>query len=194
MTFQTVVKIIAQQNGLFADFSPKPLENKPGNGFHINISVKSSYDTDHTNYMIAGILNKIADMTAFLNSTESSYRRFGSNKAPKYISWSGENRSQLIRVPAAIGEYHRIELRSPDPSANTYLVFALMIYAILDGIQNKPELPAPADINLYKADANTLSNFIQLPVNLKSACSIAANSDFIKKYIPNAILDIYCNQ
>ena len=194
MTFQTVVKTIARRNGLCADFSPKPLENRPGNGFHINISVKSSYDTDSMKYLIAGILDKVADMTVFLNSTESSYRRFGSSKAPKYISWSSENRSQLVRIPAAIGEYRRVELRSPDPCANTYLVFTLIIYAILDGMKNKLEPPAPLDINLYKADANTLANLKQLPRNLKSACAVAANSHFIKKYIPDAILDIYCNQ
>lgn len=194
MTFQTVVKTIARRNGLCADFSPKPLENKPGNGFHINISVKSSYDADNMNYMIAGILDKVADMTVFLNPAESSYRRFGSNKAPKYISWSSENRSQLVRIPAAIGEYRRVELRSPDPAANTYLIFALIIYAVLDGIENKPELPAPADINLFNADVNTLANFKQLPGSLKSACAIAANSSFIKKNIPGAILDSYCNK
>ena len=194
MTFQTVVKTIARQNGLYADFSPKPLENEPGNGFHINISVKSKYDADNMNYLIAGILDKIADMTVFLNSTESSYHRFGSSKAPKYISWSRENRSQLVRIPAAIDEYRRVELRSPDPSANTYLVFALIIYAFLDGIENELELPAPADINLYKADPNILANFKQLPDNFKSACAAAANSNFIKKYIPDAILNIYCNQ
>ena len=194
MTFQTVVKTIARRNGLYADFSPKPLENKPGNGFHINMSVKSTNDTDHMKYLIAGVLDKVTDMTVFLNSTESSYRRFGSNKAPKYISWSSENRSQLVRIPAAIGEYRRVELRSPDPSANTYLVFALIIYAVLDGIEHKLEPPAPADINLYKADADTLANFKQLPGNYKSACTIAANSNFIKKYIPDTILDIYCNK
>ncbi len=197
MTFQTVVKTIARRNGLCADFSPKPLENRPGNGFHINISVKSSYDIDdldNMNFLIAGILDKAADMTVFLNSTEDSYRRFGSSKAPKYISWSRENRSQLVRIPAAVGEYRRVELRSPDPSANTYLVFALIIYAVLDGIEHKLELPAPADINLYQTDANTLANFKQLPGNYKSACTAAANSNFIKKYIPDAILDIYCNK
>ena len=194
MTFQTVVKTIAGLNGIFADFSPKPLENKAGNGFHINISVKASDGTNNMNSMIAGILDKISDMTVFLNPTANSYKRFGSNKAPKYISWSSENRSQLIRVPAAIGIYRRAELRSPDPSANTYLAFALMIYAALEGIQNKLVLPPPADINLYKADDSTLKNFKQLPKDFKSACTVAANSDFIKKYIPNAILNIYCNQ
>lgn len=194
MTFQTVVKTIARRNGLFADFSAKPLEDKPGNGFHINISVKSSDGTDTMNYLIAGILDKVEDMTIFLNPTENSYQRFGINKAPQYISWSSENRSQLVRVPAAIGEYRRAELRSPDPSANTYLAFALIIYAILDGIQNKLELPTPADINLYKADEATLANFRQLPKDFRAACVVAANSDFIKKHIPKTILDIYCKQ
>ena len=194
MTFQTVVKTVAQRNGLFADFSPKPLADKPGNGFHINMSVKASDNVDNMNYMIAGILNKIADMTVFLNTTENSYQRFGSNKAPRYISWSSENRSQLVRIPAAVGEYRRAELRSPDPSANTYLAFALMIYASLHGIQNKIELPPPADMNLYKADAATLATFKQLPGDLNTACMLAVNSSFIKEHIPAAILDIYCNR
>ena len=194
MTFQTVVKTIAGLNGLFADFSPKPLENKAGNGFHINMSVKSSDGADNMDYMIAGILERISDMTVFLNPTANSYKRFGCNKAPKYISWSSENRSQLIRVPAAVSVYRRAELRSPDPSANTYLAFALMIYAVLEGIQNKSKLPSPVDINLYKADNDTLTNFKQLPEDFESACAVAANSDFIKKYIPGTILDLYCGQ
>ena len=194
MTFQTVVKTVARRNGLYADFSPKPLEDKPGNGFHINMSVKSSDNSENMNFMIAGILAKVAEMTIFLNPLESSYQRFGNNKAPRYISWSSENRSQLVRVPAAVGEYRRAELRSPDPAANTYLAFALMIYASLYGIQNKLELQDPADINLYKADADTLAKFEQLPENLKSACSLANNSDFIKEHIPRAILEIYCNK
>lgn len=194
MTFQMVVKTVARRNGLYADFSPKPLEDKPGNGFHINISVKSSDNVDNMNFMIAGILAKVAEMTIFLNPLESSYQRFGNNKAPRYISWSSENRSQLVRVPAAVGEYKRAELRSPDPAANTYLAFALMIYASLYGIQNKLELQDPADINLYKADADTLAKFEHLPENLKSACSLANNSDFIKEHIPGAILELYCNK
>ena len=84
---------------------------------------------------IAGVLDKICDMTAFLNPTENSYLRFGENKAPGYVSWSSENRSQLVRIPAAVGEYRRAELRSPDPTANPYLAFALIIYAGLHGIK-----------------------------------------------------------
>lgn len=192
MTFQTIVRTVAHRNGLFADFSPKPLENGPGNGFHINMSVKASDDSDNLHYMIAGILDKIEDITVFLNPTEQSYHRFGNHKAPKYISWSSENRSQLIRIPAAVGEYRRAELRSPDSMANPYLAFTLMIYAGLYGIENKLELPMVADINLFKAGEETLKKYKKLPQDLKSACKIAENSDFIKKHIPASILNIYC--
>lgn len=191
MTFQTVVKTVARRNGLFADFSAKPLENKPGNGFHINMSVKSD-DKNDICYMIAGVLDKADQMTAFLNPSENSYERFGQNKAPKYVSWSSENRSQLVRIPAAIGEYRRAELRSPDPTANPYLAFTLMIYAGLYGINHKLDLPPVADFNLYKTDAETLSEYKQLPRTLEDACKLASNSEFIKQYIPSAISDIYC--
>ena len=194
MTFQTIVKTVARRNGLYADFSPKPIKNQPGNGFHINMSVKPNESSENLCYMIAGILEKSEEMTAFLNPTENSYARFGQNKAPAYISWSSENRSQLVRVPAAIGEYRRAELRSPDPGANPYLAFALIIYAGLYGIQNKLPLPDVNNINLYKADSETLKKFKKLPENLETACKIAAESEFIKEHIPAAILDIYCNR
>ncbi len=194
MTFQTVVKTVAHRNGLYADFSAKPLDNEPGNGFHINISVRPNDNSRNLYYVIAGILEKVEEMTVFLNPNENSYKRFGQNKAPGFISWSNENRSQLVRIPAAIGEYHRAELRSPDPAANPYLAFALIIYAGLYGLQNKSGMPAVANINLYKADAETLAKFRKLPQDLSSACRIAAASEFIKAHVPAAILDIYCNQ
>lgn len=194
MTFQTVVKAIALRNGLYADFSPKPLHHQPGNGFHINISVKSAYDQDCMNSMIAGILDKASEMTLFLNPLENSYERFGQDKAPRYISWSSENRSQLVRVPAALGEYRRAELRSPDPAANSYLAFALLIYASMYGIKENLELPEPADLNLFKAPIEVLANFRQLPGNLPAACQEAKNSSFIKKCIPKAITELYCSR
>ena len=194
MTFQTVVKTVCRRNGVYVDFSPKPIEGKPGNGFHINISVKPCEGTDNLASIVAGILYKVIEMTAFLNPTEDSYKRFGMDKAPKYVSWSRANRSQLVRIPAAVGEYRRAELRSPDPTANPYIAFTLMIYAALFGLEKNPSLPEPADINLYKADPKTLAAFPKLPDDLSSACRIAAASDFIKEHIPSAILDIYCNQ
>ena len=158
------------------------------------MSVKPCDDPDNLYYMIAGVLDKVVDMTAFLNPTEASYQRFGNHKAPGYVSWSSENRSQLVRIPAAVGEYRRAELRSPDPLANPYLAFALMIYAALSGLENKMPMPEAANINLYKADAQTLTRFRKLPGTLDAACRFAAESDFIKAHIPAAILDIYCHQ
>ena len=192
MTFQTVVKTIARRNGLCADFSPKPIPGKPGNGFHINISIKNDNNHILLPYMIAGILKYVQDMTVFLNPLESSYERFGSNKAPKYISWSSENRSQLIRIPAATGKYRRAELRSPDPTTNPYLAFALIIYAGLYGIQNKLDLPPVSDINLYKADEITTRQYQKLPDSLAEAKAAALKSTFIAKHLPESIISIYC--
>lgn len=191
MTFQTVVKTVAGRNGITADFSAKPLKGKPGNGFHINISVKPNDNEENMKNLLAGILDKAVEMTAFLNPTESSYDRFGENKAPGYVSWSKENRSQLVRIPAAVGEYKRIELRSPDPTANPYIAFALIIYAGLYGMKNKPELPEESNINLYKADEETLKKYKKLPSSLEAAKKIASESDFIKAHIPSEILNIY---
>ena len=193
MVFQRVARTVANLNGLEADFSAKPLEKMPGNGFHINMSILPFESEKVFRQMIAGILENVCAMTAFLNPTGNSYRRLGQRKAPGYISWSPENRSQLVRIPAAVGEYRRMELRSPDPTANPYIAFALMIYAGLDGIGKKAELPEPVNINLFRADAETLSEFRELPVNFDEAKNIAAESEFIRSHIPDRILDIYCS-
>ena len=192
-TFQRVVKTVANRNGLCADFSPKPLPHAPGNGFHINMSLRS-FDDEKFGHMIAGILANIQAMTAFFNPSEDSYRRLGSNKAPGYVSWSAQNRSQLVRIPAAMGEYRRAELRSPDPGANPYLAFALMIYAGLDGIKNRLPLPEPADLNLYRAAPDVLARFERLPESYAEACKAAAASAFIRKHVPERILEIYCGK
>lgn len=191
MTFQTVVKTVARRNGLYADFSPKPLDENAGNGFHINVSVKPGGE-DELKYMIAGILEKAPAMTVFLNPSDNSYKRLGKLKAPRYVSWSEENRSQLVRVPAASGEYRRAELRSPDPTSNPYIAFALMIRAGLYGIENKLELSEALDVNLYKADEKVLSKLQRLPSTLKDAKVIAMTDDFIKANIPKKILQIFC--
>ena len=115
-------------------------------------------------------------------------------KAPRFVSWSRENRSQLVRIPAASGEYRRAELRSPDPAANPYIAFALMIWAGLYGIQNAPALPAPVDLNLYRADEATTKNLKALPSSLESAKAAAVADEWIKKRIPEKILNLYCKK
>lgn len=193
VTFQTVVKTIAARNGLHADFSPKPLADKPGSGLHINISVNGGKGENMV-YMIAGVLNKISDMTVFLNPAEQSYRRLGSHKAPKYISWSGDNRSQLIRIPAASGEYRRAELRSPDPTANPYIAYTLLIYAGLLGIREQLELPAASNVNLFTAEPKILSKYAQLPRTLAEAAALARKSDFLRAHLPEPLIKAYCKE
>ena len=194
ITFHAVVKTIAARNGLYADFSPKPLPHQPGSGQHINISVKAQDGTDVLPFVIAGILDTISDMTLFLNPCESSFQRLGSDKAPGYVSWSSENRSQLIRIPAAEEKNRRAELRSADPAANPYISFALLIYAGLHGIKNQLPLPAPADFNLYTAPADVLAAYQRLPMTLTGATATAAASGFIKNHLPEKVISAYCQR
>lgn len=192
MTFQTVVKTVAHRNGLFADFSAKPIEGAPGNGFHINCSAKPDTNEAILNSMVAGILEKALPMTVFLNPSDASYKRLGQMKAPKYISWSKENRSQLIRIPAAKEEYRRAELRSPDPAANPYIAFALIIRAALYGIENKLKLPEAVNENLYRTDEKTTKNLKKLPKTKEEAKKEAASDAWIREQIPGEILELYC--
>ena len=194
MTFQRVVKTVAQRNAMAADFTPKPLADAPGNGFHINMSLRPLDREALFSHMIAGILKNVRSMTAFLNPTEASYERLGRHKAPQYVTWSHENRSQLIRIPAAAGEYRRLELRSADPTANPYLAFALMVYAGLAGIRENLPLCPPADFNLYTADRDTLSRFEKLPESYQEACDAAVASAFVRDRVPAGILAIYCEK
>lgn len=194
VTFLSVVKTIAARSGLYADFSPKPLGGKPGNSFHINISAESlSGGGDITSFAIAGILNRISDMTAFLNTSDSSYERLGKFKAPRFITWSRENRSQLIRIPAASGKYKRFELRSPDPLANPYLAYALIISAAAEGIKAKEELKPETDLNIFTLSEEEQKKYEKIPESKAAAASAAKGSEFIKKILPEAMIKYYCD-
>ena len=172
-TFKWIVRTKAASNGIFADFSPKPLENEAGSGFHINVS---SSDQSKIPNIIAGILKHAEELTYYLNSTENSYNRLGECKAPKYICWGNQNRSTMIRVPAT-KKTARLELRSADSECNPYLAFTLIIYAAIDGIKNNLIPPAAVEENLF--DSNN-SNIAMLPDTLDCAKKIAEESDFIK--------------
>ena len=190
-TFVSVVGAICNRNGIGASFSPKPIADAAGNGMHINLSVQSDGGKDVTEAAVAGLINHAREMTAFLNPTEASYLRLGSHKAPRYVSWSYANRSQLVRIPAAAGEYQRAELRSADPTANPYLAFALIIYAALDGIKRRTRLPRPCTVNLYTAAPNVTEKYTTLPATLDHAKQVAKASPFIKKALPSMILAAY---
>ena len=191
MTFQRAVRTIAHRNGLFADFSAKPIEDAPGNGFHINMA-PHPFDEGVFGSMIAGVLAHAREMTLFLNPSEESYHRLGREKAPRYVSWSAENRSQLVRVPAATGEYRRAELRSPDPSANPYLAFALLIYATLDGIECGLTPPEALDLDLFQAGWQAPGDVERLPGSLDEARQVARESDFISRHVPAEVVAAYC--
>jgi len=135
---------------------------------------------DEAGSFIAGILQKIREMTAFLNPLPNSYERLGAFEAPKYVSWSEGNRSQLVRIPAARGDKVRMELRSPDPAANPYLAFALVIGAGIYGIENRLPLPESVNVDLYNADEHVTASLERLPENLEEALTIAEKSQFVR--------------
>ncbi len=186
-TFKGVVKTIAGRSGLYASFNPKPISDKPGNGYHINFSVKGG----SLESAIEGVLKHIKEITGLLNISEQSYDRLGKLMAPKYISWSNENRSELVRVPAAKENFVRAELRSPDPLVNPYIAFTLLIYAGIEGIENNFNLRLPVNADLNYAPKELLEKLDTLPLNREDAIKELKSSKFINKYIPKEILDSY---
>ena len=193
-TFKWAVRSICAADGYAADFSPKPLADKPGSGMHLNISVHRIGGEDRPadlDAFMAGILTYIRDITLFLNPSEQSYRRLGRMEAPRYISWSVQNRSQLIRIPADPSGRRRIELRSPDPLANPYLAFALLIYAGLEGMDRHMTPPQPIEANLYREDAVRTQELAQLPASKQEAIQCAMGSELVKRHVPVSCLEAY---
>ena len=189
VTFASIVKTVAARNGLHADFSPLPLKDAPGSGMHINISVEGDA---FLRSVMAGIMAKIREMTVFLNPHEQSYERFGKGKAPSHIAWARENRSQLLRIPAAFGAHPGAELRSPDPMANPYLAFALIIHAGLYGLECSLELPPASEVNFTDASAPGAEAYETLPASRAEAVRLARESDFIRDILPEEIIAAYC--
>ena len=189
--FRSVVKAVAAQNGLCADFSPRPLPDHDGNGMHINLSASRNGQPLPPTALIPGLLNRARDMTLFLNPVEDSYLRLGRDKAPRYVSWSEENRSQLVRLPAADGEYRRLELRSPDSMTNPYLAFSLIIRACLEGMAEALPLPEAANYNTLSASQEQTRKLLRLPDTLPEAKAAAMVSPFIQRCVPARILERY---
>ena len=129
-------------------------------------------------------------MMAFLCSTANSYQRLGEFSAPKYVSWSHQNRSQLIRIPAARKEFSRVELRVSDPVINPYIVFALVINAVLKGIENQEELVDAIDLDLYNLETNNI-HLKKLPETLNDSLEIMKNSSFIKEVLGEKLVEKY---
>lgn len=199
ISFKSCVRAVALQNGLFASFMAKPLIDESGSGMHINISLakndRNIFESDYEDmeeeqkFFIAGILNRIKDISLILNPTTNSYQRLGNKRAPKYITWSKQNRSQLIRIPATTNqEYSRIEVRLADPAANPYLAYTLLLAAGIKGITNKEELMPSCDMDLYTYEKD---EFEKLPSSLEEACTLFANSEFIKEVLPESVINSF---
>ena len=189
LTLKYCTKRIAEIHGLHATFMPKPIKGKAGSGMHVHQSLfdkKSGlnvfFDGEQKYNMsevarsfIAGQMKHIKAMSAVLCPTVNSYKRLVSGfEAPVYITWAAMNRSSLIRVPKwfkAKKEAARIELRSPDPSCNPYLAFAVMLKAGLEGVNKDLKPPEPVEENIYQLDSESLAknNIDVLPSSLLKA-------------------------
>ena len=196
MTFKFAVRTIAKRHGVHATFMPKPKYGVNGSGMHVNMSLMKDgkncfFDASdplglskEAYYFIGGILKHMKGMTVITNPIVNSYKRLVPGfEAPVYIAWSSKNRSPLIRIPAVKGEEIRVELRSPDPSANPYLVFAVCLRAGLQGIKDKIEPPYSIDRNIFEMtkEERKEKQIEALPANLKEAILEFENDDFIKE-------------
>ncbi len=195
ITFKFVTRTIALKNELHVSFMPKPIFGINGSGMHTNISLfkgdknaffdesKDMEVSDTLRYFIGGLKKHIKSFTAITNPIVNSYKRIVPGyEAPVYIAWSGANRSSLIRIPAARGMSTRIELRSPDPSCNPYLSFAVILMAGLDGVENQIDPDEPTTLNLFHMSDEERNNLgiESLPGSLKEALDYLETDSIIK--------------
>ena len=190
ITFKFALKAIAQQHGLYATFMPKPIHGINGSGMHTHQSLysiaesRNAFADPNSKYGLsevarsyaAGILAHARGMCAVLAPLVNSYKRLVPGyEAPTYLTWGRTNRSALIRVPMVSPgksiEATRLEVRCPDPSSNTYLAFAAMIAAGLDGVERNLQLGDPVEESLFEMDAAQIAahNIRELPGTLGEA-------------------------
>lgn len=204
VAFQSVVKAVAAQNGLYASFLPKPFPQESGSGLHANLSLsrdgKNLFETENgrmspeAESFLEGVLCRAAELTAFSNPLPQSYARLGSREAPGYVAWGRGNRSQLIRIPAAKDGSCRMEVRSPDPACNPYLVFSLLLEAGLEGIEKGRRLREACPLDLYRTSPEELGTLQPLPRSLGEALDAAEKSAFIRRVIPEGTVEKYLSE
>ena len=203
MTFKQIVRAIAMRNGLHASFLPKPLPQQAGSGLHINLSLymdgKNLFEGDIApdsvaGSFMAGVLAHSRELTVFTNPLPNSYQRFGCDEAPRYVSWSRQNRSQLVRIPMVKGDSCRMELRSPDPACNPYLAIGLILAAGLDGIEQRMVLQPPVNRNLFDAAEAKGLGLETLPATLEEAVQVAEESEFLRKVLPEGLSKRYFSE
>ena len=203
--FKYMVKTIAEKHGLRATFMPKPFENLTGNGCHAHISVwrgKKNKFLDNSDTLglskmaynfLGGIIKNAEPLSAFFNPTINSYRRInapptksGASWSPSSISYTGNNRTHMIRIP----DPGRFELRLMDGSANPYLLQAGIIAAGLDGVKNKINPGKPLYCNMYK-DYKKYPNLPKLPDNLELSLEKLKDNAIIKNSFGEKTINSY---
>lgn len=209
MTYKLVVKEIALKHGVYASFMPKPMSDAPGSGMHVH---QSLFDLDGNNAFfdendpwgynlsdvakryIAGLLKYAPEFCVITNQYVNSYKRLTSgNDAPTYLAWAKRNRSTLVRVPGYRPQRKdacRVELRSPDPAANPYLAFAVMLAAGLRGIRDELELQPPEEgLDLFGLSRQELRDrgIGTLPESLGEAVEVFAESELMRETLGDHI-------
>jgi len=197
MTFRTVVKEVAIEQGVYATFMPKPFAEHPGSGMHTHMSLfegdtNAFFDQGQTYQLstvgrqfVAGLLTHAPEITAITNQFVNSYKRlWGGHEAPSYLTWGHNNRSALVRVPLykpGKGQAARIEYRAMDSAANPYLAFAVLLAAGLKGIEEGYELPAEAEDTVWELSAaeRKALGYKPLPTSLDHALNLMEQSELV---------------
>ena len=190
MTFKMAVRIVAKRHGLHATFMPKPKTEANGSGMHIQFSLIKNGEnvfecsdrpgelSEDAYYFIGGLLAHSKEMALITNPLVNSYKRLVPGyDAPTELTWTENNQNSLVRIPVTRGEGIRVELRSPDASANPYVVLAVCLAAGLDGIKNK--ITPTKSSNLAAQDQQAE----HLPETLKEAIDYFESSSWVKEVL-----------
>ena len=213
MTFRTVIKEVAIEQGVYATFMPKPLSGEPGSGMHTHMSLfegdtNAFYDgagqyqlSKIGRHFISGLLRHAPEITAVTNQFVNSYKRLwggaSQNKlgeAPSFVTWGHNNRSALVRVPLYKpnkGQSARVEYRAIDSAANPYLAFSLLLAAGLKGVEEGYELPAEAEDNVWElSDAERRAlGYSQLPASLDHAVALMEESELVAETLGEQVFN-----
>ena len=189
-TFKMAVRIVAKRHGLHATFMPKPKVEANGSGMHIQFSLIKNGEnvfecadrpgelSEEAYYFIGGLLAHSKEMALITNPLVNSYKRLVPGyDAPTELTWTENNQNSLVRIPVTRGEGIRVELRSPDASANPYVVLAVCLAAGLDGIKNK--ITPTKSSNLAAQDQQAE----HLPETLKEAIDYFESSSWVKEVL-----------
>jgi len=209
LLFTYVTQRIAQENGIWASFMPKPFTTHPGSGMHTHLSLfegdenafyeaGAQYQLSATGRrFIAGILHHAPEISVVTNQWVNSYKRmmFG-GEAPSYICWGHNNRSAMIRVPMykpLKGQSTRVELRTIDAACNPYLAYAAVLAAGMKGIEEGYDLPREAEDDVWSLTERerTSLGIKPLPKNLNDAISVAEDSELLAETLGEQVFDFF---